>query len=154
MKRTHKHLPLFIVLCSLFTALASCDKYEGPDPVDKTPTSLTSTSWIFSIKDSVSTTDDQGGNILADYTINYYLIFKTNSVGLIKTEAVSHIQPALNQEVSYDCTYDYTMPNGALHYWESGAHGNIIKTDCPFAVDGTKLTIDLGSGPLVYERMI
>lgn len=133
--------------------MASCDKYEGPNLLERTPSSLVSTSWVCSVTDSILTTDSEGENMMVDYSINYNLVFKTNNVGLIKTKTVSCLQPSLNHELFVDCTYNYDIPDGVIHYWYMDTRSNMVKEgNYSFVVNGNKLTIDMGSGPLVFDR--
>jgi len=133
--------------------VASCDKYEGPDLLERTPSSLVSTTWVCSVADSIATTDSEGEDMMADRTMTYNLVFKTDGVGLIKTKVVSRMQPALNHELFFDCTYDYVLPDGVIHYWYMDSQSIVVKEgNYPFAVNGKKLTIDMGSGPLVFDR--
>ena len=159
MKNSRKHLSLSLPLllaASLFL-LASCDKYEGPDPMEETPSAIISTSWQYTISDSVAieNPDEEAEEetIMVDYTVNTFLIFKTDRVGLIKQEVSSNLHPAFNSTTDIDYTYDYTTPNGTIHYWYMNTQSNVVKADIPFVVNGQKLTIDLGDGPVDYERL-
>ena len=143
---------------ALMLFVISCDKYEGPDLMDRAPATMDNTSWVYVIKDSVSVTttnlDGEEETRNVDRTISNYLLFETKTVGTVKTEIVSKMYPKMNKDSVADFRYDYTMPMGVVHSKLRDAYGYENMYDIPFEVTGKKLMIDWGNGLVVYDRRI
>ncbi len=138
--------------------MASCDKYEGPDPLDEPPASMNLTSWVYVVKDSVPITmvgeDGEEMTHNVDRTITNYLMFKSETVGTNKAEIVSKMHPSLNHDSIVDFKYDYHSPSGVIYYEGKDAHGNIVWIEAAFQVNGRKLSVNWGAGAVVYDRRL
>jgi len=138
--------------------VASCDKYEGPDPLDEAPASMNLTSWVYVVKDSVpiTMTNSDGEEIThnVDRTITNYLMFQSETVGTNKAEIVSKMHPSLNHDSIVDFKYDYRCPSGVIHYQGKNDHGSIVWKDAPFQINGKKLSVNWGAGAVVYDRRL